>query len=341
MYGLQTLKLGTKRPLRVAAYCRVSTNGTQEESFEAQRSFFLREISEHPGWELAGIYADVAKSGMQIKGRTDFQRMMRDAKDGEIDYIISKSISRFSRSVPDTLKSLQTLRLLNVGVYFMEQSLDTNQNSNIMVLSVLSAIAEMEAQSISRNVKMTLDAKNAKGTPCRKCCYGYRKDGQDWVVARSQAQRVKLGFLMASHGYGFSEIAKRLNELEEADRTYKEWNTMAIKRMLANEAYLGDILTNKTVIVAGSEGKAQVKNESHEDQFYITGHHEPLIGKETWSKVNRMMEKKELASQENFRGIEELKAIAKQDHTLDEVRMLLPAKEGRYMTMDTEGRNRA
>ena len=331
MYGLQTLKLGTKRPLRVAAYCRVSTNGTQEESFEAQRSFFLGEITRHPGWELAGIYADIAKSGTQIKGRTDFQRMMREAKAGQIDYIISKSISRFSRSVADTLKSLQALRLMGVGVYFMEQSLDTNENSNVLVLSVLSAIAEMEAQSISRNVKMTLDAKNAKGTPSRKCCYGYRKEGENWVVVRRQAQRVKLGFLMAAYGYGFAEIAHRLNELEEADRTCREWNTMAVKRMLANEAYIGDILTNKTVTIIGSGGRMQVKNEAHEDQFYISGHHDPLIGAETWKKVNRMMEDGELASQKHFNGIEEVKKIAKQDHFLDEVKTLLPNRKGRYM----------
>ena len=165
---LEGLNLGTKTPLRVTAYCRVSTEESQGTSFEAQRDFFEKEIRSHPGWTLAGVYGDYARTGTQVEGRTGFQKMMKRAEQGCFDYIIAKSVSRFSRSTSDTLFCLRELSSLGIGVYFIEQGLDTLGGYGDLILSLLATIAEMESESISENVKTTLNGMNAKGTPLQR-----------------------------------------------------------------------------------------------------------------------------------------------------------------------------
>ena len=344
MAGLKGLKLGTKTPLRIAAYCRVSTEmDSQEESFEAQRNFFLNEVGKNKDWILAGIYADNARTATMIRGRTDFQRMMRHAEAHQFDYIITKSISRFSRNTGDTLRSISRLNTLGIGVYFLEQSYDTMEKDNEMVLSVLASIAEMESKSISDNVKITLDRKNKQGTPTRTCAYGYEKSGTEWVVNRKQAIRVKLAFLMAAHGYSFTEIADRLNQFEAIDHTDRNWDCSVVREMLKNEAYMGDILTNKTTVRHVDSGKTQVENDGIVDQYYIDYHHDPIVGRLVWQQVSDMAKAKELAGQENFRKtygeerwkcmekIEELKLTARRDHLLSDVKKYLPIEPGRWM----------
>ena len=344
MAGLKGLKLGTKTPLRIAAYCRVSTEmSSQEESFEAQRNFFLNEVTKNRDWILAGIYADNARTATMIRGRTDFQRMMRHAEAHQFDYIITKSISRFSRNTSDTMRSISRLNALGIGVYFMEQGFDTMKNESGMVLSVLASIAEMESKSISQNVKITLDRKNSQGTPTRKCCYGYEKSGAEWAVNRKQAIRVKLGYLMAAHGYCFTEIAERLNRFEAIDKTGRNWDCTTVREMLKNEAYAGDILTNKTTVRHDDEGKRQVANDAIVDQYYIDCHHDPIVGRPIWQQVSGMAKAKELAGQANFRKtygterwkcmekIEELKLEARRDRLLSDVKKYLPAEPGRWM----------
>lgn len=334
MRGFRGLRLGNKTPLRVAAYCRVSTEGVQDESFEEQLKFFMREINNHPGWEFAGIYADHAKTATQVKGRSDFLRMMNSARAHRFDFIVTKSISRFSRSVSDTMKYLRELTDLGIGVYFMEEGFDTQTINGEIVISVLASVAEMESESISQNIKIMFDAKNAMGTPLRKCAYGYMRAGETWVSDPKKAVRVKLAFLMAANGYCFTEIANRLNQFEEADGTHKEWTSSAIRWMLQNEVYTGDILTNKTVIVRDKDCKKQIRNDNIADKFYIDNHHDPMVGRELFKKVNKMLNERKLAGQDDFKGVDEVRAIARKDHLLDSVRKLLPSKPGRWMTKE-------
>ena len=333
MSGLQGLTLRTQEPQRIAAYCRVSTDkNNQEDSFETQKQFFEREIKNHPQWTLAGIYADQAKSGRQIKGRTDFQRMMRHAEAHQFDYIISKSISRFSRSATDTLRCLGKLHDLGVGVYFLEQGYDTEAPGSQIVLDMLASIAEYESHSISQNLKITLDAMNERGTPVRKCSYGFDKIGTEWEINQREAVRVKLGFLMAANGFSFAEICAKLNQFEEKDRSGREWDHRMVKRMLLNEVYVGDIVTNKNVIVHQEDrSKAEVKNDGIVDQYYIDCHHEPIIGRSLWEKVRDMCVNRELAGQEKFHGVDKVRGLASRDRLLEEVRKYMPRTQGRWM----------
>lgn len=334
MKALSGLRLGSKENLRVAAYCRISFDEEQEEvgSYETQKEFFEREIRAHEGWQFAGVYGDYARTGTQVEGRYGFKKLMRRAEGGTIDYILSKSISRFSRSVMDTLTYLRQLKALGIGVYFLEQGLDTMSMGGEIILTTLATIAEMESQSISDNILATFDGMNAKGTPLRRAAYGYQRKGKEWVVVPQQAIRVKLAYLMAANGYTFTEIANRLNQFEEMDRSGRKWDVPMVKRVLTSESYVGDILTNKTVRTQGDRGERRwVENDKQKNQYFIDNHHDALVGRRLWNKVTKMAEDRELAGQSNFHGVDDVREMARHDHMLDEVRKFIPRKPGKWM----------
>ena len=332
---LSTLQLGTKRPLRVAAYCRVSTEEEmQQNSYENQREFFQKEIREHPDWVLASIYGDRARSGTSVVRRLGFQRMMRQAEAGTIDYIITKSISRFSRSTTDTIRTLQKLKQLGVGVYFMEESIDSLSNIGHIVIDTMATIAEMESASISENIRTALDAANQQGWPMRRAAYGYDKKGRYWEINKLESVRVKLAFLMVSEGYSFAETMKRLNQFEEKDNTGKIWTYKMVRNLLQNEVYIGDILTNKSVNIWDGTQKKNVVNDNLVDQYYVKHHHEALVSLAVFEKVNELVDAKRLAGERNFKGkqsLMELTMLAKRDKNLNSVRKYLPYSKGKYM----------
>ena len=332
---LSSLRLGNKEPLRVAAYCRISFDEEDVDgSYENQRKFFENEIREHPGWVLAGVYGDYAKSGREMKGRASFKKMMKRAEEGCIDYILVKSISRFSRSASDTLFCLRKLSRLGVGVYFMEQNLDTMSGYGDLIVTLLATIAEMESESIADNMKVTFKGMNERGTPLITARYGYIRKGKEWVVDPTKAMRVKLAFLMAANGYAFSEIADRLNQFERVDRTDKVWDGHSVRNLLLSENYIGDILTNKTTTIhENNVGRVQVRNDNLEDQYYIDNHHDALVGRVLWEKIGQMINDQQLAGQRDFDGIEEVRKLAKRDRMLDEVRVYLPRKAGRWVAL--------
>ena len=329
MNALNYLTLtGKNTPLRVAAYCRISFEEGIS-SFQNQKSFFEKAIKEHPNWLLEGIYGDYAKSGTMLKGRNDFKRMMKRAEAGKIDYIITKSISRFSRSAVDTLFSIRKLSSLGVGVYFLEQGLDTKNNYGDLVLTALASIAEMESESISKNTKTTFDAMNKKGDPLQKARYGYRKDGLQWQVNPKEAIRVKLAYLMAANGFLFKDIADRLNQLEHIDRTDRIWTGKIVKELLLAEAYVGDLLTNKSVMVWEKDGKKQVENNGIVDKYYISYHHAPLVGRTLFEELCRLIKAKKLPGQSRTKDLSvvaETTKMAKRDRLLDDVRKLMPRR---------------
>ena len=326
-----------KNNLRVAAYCRISIEeeeNREEGSYANQRAFFIKEIENHEGWIFAGAYGDYAKSGRQTDGRYGFQQLMKRAQDGQIDYILTKSIARFSRSASDTLEYLRKLTSLGVGVYFLEQSLDSLSGYGDVILTTLATIAEMESANLSTNVKMILRAMNQKGTPLQKSAYGYKRDEKEWVIVSVQAIRVKLAYLMAANGYSFTEIARRLNQFEQIDSTKRKWNSHMVKSLLLSEVYVGDILTNKTVVM-NIEGKGRrcVPNNKIEDQYYIENHHEPMISRELWKIITQMIRDKQLAGQECFDGVNMVQAIANEDPLLFAVKKYIPRMPGRYIRL--------
>lgn len=321
----------------MAAYCRVSTEEeTQNESYESQRAFFAQEIREHPDWNMTAIYGDRAKSGTSVERRLGFKRMIKHAEAGCIDYIITKSITRFSRSTTDVILTLRKLKALGVGVYFLEQGIDTLSDVGQIIIDTLATISEMESVSISQNIKQTMDNMNEKGAPVRRSSYGYKREGLNWIIVPKDALRIKLAFLMAAEGYSFAEIAARLNQFESRDRTGREWDGSMVKYALTNETYVGDVLTNKSLIIWDGNDKKLVVNDGLADQFYIRNHHEPMVGRQLYDRMREMVEAGTLAGQKNFQGgftaeLQELKILAKRDHFLDCVRKYPPYTKGRHV----------
>ena len=139
--------------LRVAAYCRVSTQQEQQEtSYEAQVSYYTEKISSNPEWILAGIYADDGKSATMIRKRNDFQSMIDDCMAGKIDMVITKSISRFARNTVDSLTNIRKLKAKNIAVFFEKENINTLGDGGEMLITILSSQAQEESRNLSENV---------------------------------------------------------------------------------------------------------------------------------------------------------------------------------------------
>ena len=161
--------------LRVAAYCRVSTlMEEQESSYEAQVRHYTEFILRHPDWVLAGIYADEGISGTDTRKRDEFNRMIAGCMNGEIDMVITKSISRFARNTMDCLELVRLLTAHNVDIFFEKENLGTEDSGGALLLSILASIAEDESRSISENEKWAIRKRFRKGTfRLSRAPYGY------------------------------------------------------------------------------------------------------------------------------------------------------------------------
>ena len=190
----------SQQPLRVAAYCRVSTGDeSQQTSYTTQKRFYTQMIASRPGWTLAGIYADEAISGTSRSKRRQFNEMMKDALGGRMDYIVTKSISRFARNTIDTLECVRQLRQLTppVGVYFEKENIDTLDATGELILTILSALAQDESRSISDNIRWSIQRKFQRGEPMvdLKRMLGYDSGPHgEWIINPRQAATVHYIF---------------------------------------------------------------------------------------------------------------------------------------------------
>ena len=161
-------QLKSQTNIRVAAYCHVSTGDeSQQTSYTTQKAFYKDLITRKPGWIFAGIYADEAKSGTNREHREEFNRMIKDAMNGKLDYIVTKSISRFARNTIDSLTCTRELRQLKppVGIYFEKENIDTLDAKGELILTILSALAQDESRSISDNIRWSIQKKFQSGVP--------------------------------------------------------------------------------------------------------------------------------------------------------------------------------
>ena len=196
-------QLRAQTNIRVAAYCRVSTGDeSQQTSYTTQKAFYTNLITNKPGWRFAGIYADEALSGTSRAHRVEFNRMMEDAKAGKLDYIVSKSISRFARNTVDTLTCIRELRQLTppVGVYFEKENIDTLDAKGELILTILSALAQDESRSISDNIRWTFQKKFQAG-----------KEAYDKTFQRVKGSSVSVQRMEALEGQ-IKELEKKLQE---------------------------------------------------------------------------------------------------------------------------------
>lgn len=283
--------------IRVAAYCRVSTGDeSQQTSYTTQKAFYTSLITNKPGWKFAGIYADEAKSGTSREHREDFNRMMNDALDGKLDYIVTKSISRFARNTVDTLNCVRQLRQQNppVGVYFEKENIDTLDATGELILTILSALAQDESRSISDNIRWSIQKNFQAGKPKIDLnrMLGYDKgENGEWVINPEQAEIVRYIFERYVCGQTANRIAKELNELGKTTVNGKKWTASSVLIVLRNEKYVGDVEMQKTITKDFLTHRSTI-NKGEAPRYYVENHHVGIIDRSTWDKVQAMLYEK-------------------------------------------------
>jgi len=286
---------------RVCAYARVSTDSEEQQtSYSSQIKHYSEQIKSNPEWEFVGIYADEGISGTQVKHRTEFKRMIDDALKGKIDIILAKSISRFARNTLDTLKYVRLLREHNVDVYFEKENIHTLNLDSEMFLTLFSAFAQAESESISQNVKLGLKAKMKRGELVGNCCcYGYKRGKEKGTIEidEEKAKIVRNIFNWYISGLGYKCIAKKLNDLGIPSHTNKKWLGTSIKCIITNEKYVGDLLNQKSYSIDPLTHKT-IKNYGEKEKYYVKDHHEPIISREVWNEAQEIY--KERSSKSDY-----------------------------------------
>ena len=275
------------RKLRVAAYCRVSTELEQQQSsYDIQIEYYTRHIMQNPNWIFAGVFADDGRSATNTFRRYDFNQLMDQCLKGKVDMVITKSISRFARNTVDCISWVRKLKEKNVAVYFEKENLNTLDDSTEMILTILSSQAQEESRAISTNVKWGYARKFEKGESTRQRSYGFRKapTGEMCIVEEEAAviRNMALWFL---DGDSLERIKHRLEDAGiETTTGKKTWSTGTIYNILTNEKIMGDVLLQKT-FTADYLTKRRVKNSGQQKQYYVKNHHEAIIPKTVYYKI--------------------------------------------------------
>lgn len=274
---------------RVAAYCRVSTDDEDQiNSYNSQVEHYTDFIKQNNEWTLAGIYADEAITGTQVDKRVDFQRLIQDCINGEIDMVITKSISRFARNTLDTLKYVRKLKEVNVAVFFEEENINTLTMDGELLLTILSSVAQQEVENISANVKKGLRMKMERGELIgfQGCLgYDYHPETKSISINEKEAEIVRYIFRRYLEGVGGMVISRELEEQGYlSPRGYKRWTETTVLGIIKNEKYKGDVLMGKTFTV-DPISKRRLDNFGEQDKFYIENHHEPIISEEDFERA--------------------------------------------------------
>lgn len=284
----RSIRLSEKK-LRVAAYCRVSTElEEQESSYEAQVEYYTRKIQETDNWKMAGIYADDGKSATNTKKRDDFNAMIKDAMDGKIDMILTKSVSRFARNTVDSLLTIRKLKEKNVAVVFEKEGVNTMDGTGEILITILSSLAQEESRNISENTRWGVVRRfeNGKMIVNHNKFMGYTKnENGTLVIVPEEAEIVRLIFRLYLEGYSAKKISLYLEEKGIKTATGQDkWHDSVIFKMLRNEKYMGDALLQKTYTVDFMT-KKKVINKGLVPQYYVEDDHEPIIPKELFYRV--------------------------------------------------------
>ena len=286
------------KKLRVAAYCRVSTQEEQQVgSFEMQVHHFTKRIEANPEWEMVEIYQDEGISATTIEKRLGFQKMIADAVDGKIDLILTKSISRFGRNIVDILNNLRTLSALNppVSVEFETEGITyTGDGKNNLLIALLSALAEMESQQKSEAIKAGIRWRMAEGIykfSVHNTLGFYRDHFGRLVIEPTEARIVEYIYESCLEGAAPAEIAAALTEQGiKSPMGNDSWSPGTVRSILRNEKYCGDALMQKTY-TKDFRTHRSVKNMDL-NMYFKENHHTAIIKKEDWLKVQKLLTEK-------------------------------------------------
>lgn len=274
---------------RVAAYCRVSTdNSDQLESLETQKSHYESLIQLHSEWEYAGLYFDSGITGTKADIREGLQDLLTACRMGKIDHILVKSISRFSRNTTDCLSMVRELLKIGVTVYFEKENINTGEMESELFLSILSSMAEDESASISKNEKWSVQRRMATGTyKMPYVPYGYRRDEKgEMIIDADEVSTVRFIFEQVLSGQGTDAIAVALEQQHIPTRKGGKWSGSTVRDIISNEKYIGDALFQKTYT---DDTFQRHINHGEVKTYLVSEHHEPIISREMYERANALI----------------------------------------------------
>ena len=277
-----------KKKLRVAAYCRVSTDKDEQlNSFEVQKAYYTEKILSNPNWKMADIFADEGISGVSMKKRDEFKRMLRHCREGRIDMILVKSVSRFGRNTVDVMRTVRSLREKNITVLFEKENLDTSQMTSELMLAFFSAFSQSESESIRENIIRGNAMAYAQGkVSISPTMFGFRKGSDDEIaIDEEQAQVVRMIYNDYLDGMTPGDIKKKLEKLHIKTAFGRDtWNTTVILGLLQNEKYRGDALLQKTFSPSLFSERSKVNN-GELTKYYVRGCLPVIVEPDIWQQV--------------------------------------------------------
>ena len=269
--------------LRGAAYCRVSTDSDDQiNSFTAQNNHYTEMITAHDRWELVDIYADEGITGTSAKKRKDFQRLLADCRKGRIDKILVKSISRFARNTTECLETIRELKFLGISIFFEEHDIDTKMVSSEMLTAVIASCAQAESESISRNMRWSVQKRMENGTfnTCRAAT-GFQLSENGLEIAPEEAPVIYGIFADYLQGKNSREIAARLNGEAALGRS---WNRKLVDYILTNERYAGNALLQKKYRT-DSFPRMKKPNRGERPMYYVHNRNPAIIPQEMFEQA--------------------------------------------------------
>lgn len=281
------------REKRVAVYARVSTGDPrQTSSYELQKNHYQDVVTQHPGWKLAGIYADEGISGTSLQHRDAFMRMIEDCRNHKIDLILTKSVSRFARNVLDCIGYARELAALDppIGILFEAENIYTLDRNSEMSLSIVSTLAQEESHNKSEVMNASIEMRFRRGIFLTPPLLGYDQDADGTlIVNEEEAKTVRLIFYMYLYGYTCIQIADAMTQLARRTKTGRTaWSAGSVLNVLQNERHCGDVLARKTWTPSYLNHRSK-KNRQDQNQYYQEGHHAAIISRDDFIAVQRLI----------------------------------------------------
>lgn len=278
-------------PIRLAAYCRVSSNSEDQlHSFAAQIRYYKDYEKKNPQYKLVDIYADEGLTGTEMKKRDELHRLIRDSQKGKIDRVIVKSVSRFARNTQELLVALRTLKELGVSVYFEEQGIDTDLMNMEMLVTFPGMAAQKESENISENMRWSYQKRMQSGE--FNCCtpaYGFNLVNGAMEINETEAAVVRRIFSLYLNGIGIQNIANILIQDKVPRKDGKtEWSHSAVRYILTNERYIGDALLQKKYTTDTLPFRKRV-NRGEKPQYYVENSNPAIIEKAAFEAAKALL----------------------------------------------------
>lgn len=282
-----------QKKLKVCAYARVSTSSrAQADSYVAQVEYYTKKIENNPLWEFAGVYADEGITGTKVKGRDEFKTMITACEDGDIDLILTKSITRFARNTVECIQTIRRLKAIGVGIIFEKEGINTLTEASELMLTILASVAQGESEDFSGNNRWAIINRFENGTfIVGTPAYGYRKDEEgNLIIEETEAEVVRWIYESYLNGMGTYVIAKMLNDHKiPTIRGSEKWHDSVVKSILTNPVYEGDALYQKTYTETQFPFNRKV-NYGQMNMYLTKDAHPPIITHEEAEAVRSVME---------------------------------------------------